>query len=56
MPPYAEAKTEVGSITGIFKLPDGIIIATAIYLDLPLVSADQEFKKAEILDLIFYEK
>jgi predicted nucleic acid-binding protein len=39
-----------------FKLPDGIIIATAIYLDLPLISADQEFKKAESLSLILYEK
>ena len=39
-----------------FKLPDGIIIATATYLDLPLISADQEFKKAEALNLIFYER
>jgi len=39
-----------------FKLPDAIIIATAIYLDLPLITADQEFKKAEDLSLIFYEK
>lgn len=38
------------------KLPDGIIIATAMYLDLPLISADQEFKKAEALNLIFYER
>jgi predicted nucleic acid-binding protein len=27
-----------------FKLPDGIIIATALYLDLPLITADQDFK------------
>lgn len=38
------------------KLPDGIIIATAIYLDLPLITADQEFKKVEQLNLIFYER
>jgi predicted nucleic acid-binding protein len=38
------------------KLPDGIIISTAMYLDLPLISADQEFKKAEELNLIFYER
>ena len=38
------------------KLPDGIIISTAMYLDLPLISADQEFKKAEALNLIFYER
>jgi predicted nucleic acid-binding protein len=38
------------------KLPDSIIIATAIYLDLPLITADQEFKKAEQLNLIIYER
>lgn len=38
------------------KLPDCIIIATALYLDLPLITADQEFKKAEQLNLIFYER
>ena len=38
------------------KLPDGIIIATALYLDLPLITADHDFKKAEQLNLIFYEK
>jgi predicted nucleic acid-binding protein len=40
----------------LLKLPDSIIIATAIYLDLPLITADQEFKKAEQLNLIFYER
>jgi hypothetical protein len=39
-----------------FKLPDAIIISTAIYLDLPLITADQDFKKAEELNLIFYER
>jgi predicted nucleic acid-binding protein len=39
-----------------YKLPDGIIIATALYLDLPLITADQDFKKAEQLNLIFYQK
>lgn len=38
------------------KLPDGIIIATAIYLDLPLITADKEFKKVEQINLIFYER
>jgi predicted nucleic acid-binding protein len=38
------------------KLPDGIIIATALYLDLPLITADHDFKKAEQLNLIFYER
>jgi len=38
------------------KLPDSIIIATAIYLDLPLITADIAFKQVENLSLIFYEK
>lgn len=37
------------------KLPDSIIIATALYLDLPLITADVEFKKVEELTLILYE-
>ncbi|WP_445732039.1 type II toxin-antitoxin system VapC family toxin [Mariniflexile sp.] len=37
------------------KLPDSIIIATALYLDLPLVTSDIEFKKVEELTLIHYE-
>ena len=37
------------------KLPDSIIIASALYLDLPLVTADAGFKKVEELTLIFYE-
>ncbi len=37
------------------KLPDSIIIASALYLDLPLVTADSGFKKVDELTLIFYE-
>ena len=37
------------------KLPDSIIIATALYLDLPLITSDIEFKKVEELTLILYE-
>jgi hypothetical protein len=37
------------------KLPDSIIIATALYLDLPLITSDVEFKKVEELILILYE-
>lgn len=37
------------------KLPDSIIIATAMYLDLPLVTSDIEFKKVDELTLIHYE-
>ena len=38
------------------KLPDSIIIATALYLDLPLITSDVEFKKIDELILIHYEK
>jgi hypothetical protein len=37
------------------KLPDSIIIATALYLDLPLITSDAEFKKVDELTLIHYE-
>lgn len=37
------------------KLPDSIIIATALYMDLPLISADSAFKQVEELILIHYE-
>lgn len=38
------------------KLPDSIIIATALYLDLPLITSDIEFRKIDELTLIHYEK
>jgi hypothetical protein len=38
------------------KLPDCIVAASAIYLDLPLITADSDFKKIEGLNLIYYEK
>jgi len=38
------------------KLPDCIIIATSLYLNIPIISADQEFSKAENIDLILYQK
>ncbi len=34
------------------KIPDAIIAATAIYLNIPLLTADKEFKKIKELDLI----
>lgn len=37
------------------KLPDSIIIATALYMDLPLITSDIEFKKVGELALIHYE-
>ena len=38
------------------KLPDSIIAASAIYLDLPLLTADRDFSKIEQLDLVLYSK
>lgn len=37
------------------KLPDSIIIATALYLDLPIITSDTEFKKVKELNLLSYE-
>jgi predicted nucleic acid-binding protein len=36
------------------KIPDLIIAATSIYLDLPLVSADAAFKKINEINFIHY--
>lgn len=38
------------------KLPDAIIAATAIVFNIPLITADADFKSIEELDLIFLEK
>lgn len=38
------------------KLPDSIIAATALYFDLPLLSADKNFTKVKELNLMLYEK
>lgn len=38
------------------KLPDCIIIATALYLDVSLITADSHFNQVEETDLIFYDK
>lgn len=37
------------------KLPDAIIAATSNCMELPLLTADKDFKKAEISNLIFYD-
>lgn len=38
------------------KLPDSIIAATAIVLNMPIVTSDKHFKKVDQLNLLFYEK
>ncbi|MEY2828912.1 MAG: hypothetical protein RIQ33_770 [Bacteroidota bacterium] len=37
------------------KLPDAIIAATAIYLDLPLLSADKDFSRIVHLNLLLFK-
>jgi len=39
----------------VIKLPDAIIAATALYLDLPLLTADKEFSKIPDVKLILLE-
>ena len=38
------------------KLPDSIIMATSLYLNTPVITADREFNKVQELDLFYYEK
>ncbi|MGD1957980.1 MAG: type II toxin-antitoxin system VapC family toxin [Fulvivirga sp.] len=38
------------------KLPDSIILATSKYLNIPVISADSDFGKAEEVNVIYYEK
>jgi predicted nucleic acid-binding protein len=38
------------------KLPDCIIIASSLYLNLPLITADEDFKRVDELNLILYER
>ena len=38
------------------KLPDSIIAATAIVLDIPFVTSDKQFRTVMNLNLLFYEK
>ena len=38
------------------KIPDSIIVATALYLNIPLITADTEFQKVKDANLILYQK
>ena len=42
--------------TTIMKLPDSIIAATAISLNLPLLTSDRQFTTVKNLNLVYYEK
>jgi predicted nucleic acid-binding protein len=37
-------------------LPDSIIASTAIYLQFPFVTSDNQFKTIANLDLVYYKK
>jgi len=38
------------------KLPNSIIAATSLWLNMPLITADSDFKNVEPLDLIYFER
>jgi len=38
------------------KLPDCFIAATSLWLNMPLITADSDFKKVDSLDLIYFER
>jgi len=38
------------------KLPDSIVIATALYLNTPIISADKDYRKVKEIDLIYFSK
>lgn len=38
------------------KLPDCIIIASSLYLNIPLITADSDFKQVKELNLVYFEK
>lgn len=38
------------------KLPDCIIMATSLWLNMPLITADQDFKKIDVADLIYFKR
>jgi predicted nucleic acid-binding protein len=38
------------------KLPDSIVIASATFLDLPLITSDKDFQKVKEVNLLYYQK
>lgn len=50
-----KAKTIVIKLNYNLKIPDAIIAATSGYLNIPLISADAQFKRITNIDLIFYQ-
>lgn len=38
------------------KLPDCIILATSLWLNMPLITADHDFTKVDVADLIYFKR
>jgi predicted nucleic acid-binding protein len=38
------------------KLPDCIIVATSLWLNMPLITADQDLTKIDIAELIYFKR
>ena len=38
------------------KLPDAIILATSVWLNMPLITADHDFTKIDMADLIYFKR
>jgi hypothetical protein len=47
--------TQIKQATSV-KLPDAIIMASTLYMDLPIITTDEDFKKSEESDIIFYQR
>ncbi|MFN4256524.1 MAG: PIN domain-containing protein [Saprospiraceae bacterium] len=53
-PSVKELAIEIRKAHGL-KLPDAIIAASALHLNLPLVSADKVFNRIDDLNFVLYE-
>jgi hypothetical protein len=53
--PIKEKSIRIGQQHNL-KLPDCIIAASALHLELPFISADKDFSKVKELNLLLYEK
>jgi predicted nucleic acid-binding protein len=42
--------------TNSLKLPDCLIVSTSLYLGIPFISADTDFKKISEINFIYFEK
>ncbi len=54
-PPIKRKAIQIRRSTGL-KLPDCIIASSAMYLDMPLITADKDFAGIPGIELILYER